>query len=298
MIASSRLSLSRVSFGFKIDFAKGTEDPARVFRSLSEFTKFCQSLDKSLVRSLNIDAEPILILDDIEQGSIISWLKNNFKSSDKERFRVDILDEINIYLNKARRAFINFLSERDTIGNLAEATKLQTELLSLAQNSGIGKFTICGPVNHKELLESAENYQLALCELTLADKAYYLTANESFPINVNFRFSKDKIEDILLDRTLEAEREMILKIKKPDYLGDSKWVFRHGRKTIEAKVNDLEWMRSFRRREVPVIPGDSFRAIVKTVTKYDFNGEVLSEQSTIQKVIEVIPDIYEQISLF
>lgn len=298
MVASSRSSLSRVSFGFKIDFATNTEDPARVFRSLSQLINFSQTLDKSLIKALNVNVEPVLLLEDIEPGSITSWLRNNFKFSEEEIVGFNILNEINLYLNEARRVFINFLSERSTIQNISEASTLQSELLSLAEKSGISKFTISGPVSHKELLESVDKYQLGLRELILTDKAYYLTGNKTAPLNVDFRFSKEKIEDILLFQTLENQDEMILKIKKPDYLGDSKWVFRHGRRTIEAKVNDLEWMRSFRRREIPVSPGDSFRAIVKSITKYDLNGEVLSENSSIEKVIEVIPDIYEQLSLF
>jgi hypothetical protein len=32
--------------------------------------------------------------------------------------------------------------------------------------------------------------------------------------------------------------QMILAVKKPDYLGDSKWDLRHGRRSIAAKIED------------------------------------------------------------
>ncbi|MEB3283227.1 MAG: hypothetical protein VKK42_30335 [Lyngbya sp.] len=92
---------------------------------------------------------------------------------------------------------------------------------------------------------------------------------------------------------------MILKIKKPDYLGESKWEFKHEKRTINVKIQDLEWLSKFRNREVVVAPGDAIKAIVEVISKYDFSGEVISIQYSIQKVLEVIPMPPEsQLSLF
>jgi len=291
--------LAGSGFGLKIDFAKNTEDPARVFRALSGLIDFCQYFDKSLVRALNLDIKPILLLEDIDQGSITGWLKNSFRTS-KNEIITDraIWQALSRYLNTAKRIFIDFFRDRDTVESLEEITGLQRKLLHLAEASPLSTRTICGPVSQRELLEGVDKFQLPLRELMVADKAYYLLNEESSSINLDLNISASQIEKILLGEVLENEQEMILKIKKPDYLGDSKWVFRHGKRTIEAKMNDLEWMQSFRRREIPVVPGDAFRAVIRSVTKYDFNGELLSEQISVQRVIEVIPDIYEQLSLF
>ena len=69
------VSSGRADFGFKIDFVRNTEDPARVFRAFSGLIDFCQVTDKTLIKSLDIDIEPDLLLDNIEQGSISVWLK-------------------------------------------------------------------------------------------------------------------------------------------------------------------------------------------------------------------------------
>lgn len=293
-----RSSSTDFRFGFKIDFVRNTEDPARVFRALSHLIKFSESLDKSLVRALNIEAEPVLLLDSVEEGSITNWLKNTFKFPEKHEISPAIVNELSDYLNRARGVFISFLSERETITDLSEVSQLQAKLLKLAENSKLSKFTIYGPVSHKELLDNSGKYQLGLRELAKKDKVYYLTNNIKSILDTKFNLPENSIDNILLSRTISSEQKMILKIKKPDYLGDSKWIFRHGNRTIEAKITDLNWMRSFRARKVSLIPGDSLKVIAEIVTNYDFNGEVLSEKSTIKKVIEVIPDFYKQLPLF
>jgi hypothetical protein len=76
-------SSDRADFGFKIEFVRDTEDPSRVFRAFSGLIDFCQVTDKTLIKSLDLDIEPDLRLDNIEQGSIIVWLKNVLKSANE-----------------------------------------------------------------------------------------------------------------------------------------------------------------------------------------------------------------------
>lgn len=84
-----------------------------------------------------------------------------------------------------------------------------------------------------------------------------------------------------------------------NYLGESKWEFRHGSRAIDVKINDLEWLKKFRQREIIIAPGDAVKAKVEIVSKYDSLGELLSTQHTIQKVITIIPMPPEnQLSLF
>ena len=89
--------------------------------------------------------------------------------------------------------------------------------------------------------------------------------------------------------TVVATNEMILKIKKPDYLGESMWEFRHGSTVILARGSDGEWLRQFQTREVQIRPGDSIRAVVQIINKYDFEGELLGTSYEISEVSEVVP---------
>ncbi|NER04782.1 MAG: hypothetical protein F6K17_20345 [Okeania sp. SIO3C4] len=274
-------------FGYKIDFARDTEDPGRVFRAMSKLIEFSQVTDKTLIKYLDVEIESNLVLDNIEQGSLIVWLKNILKSADHNQ-------EINIqsvcsYLVKAKSEIIQFISDRDTIKDNSEFLELEERLKLSAQESETNSLSIYTPPSNKDLLLSIDKLQPPISELQKADKLSYVTKDSSFPINRKFSLSEESKENLLFKEVSKNEYKMVLKIKKPDYLGESKWIFKHGKRRIEAKIGDLEWLESFRNRDVLIFPGTAIKAIVEVIDKYDFSGKLISTQYTVQKVIEIIP---------
>lgn len=304
MVASSNrvysLTDNRADFGFKIDFARDTEDPARVFRAFEKLIDFCEFTDKALIKALDIELESSLILDNIVQGSIIIWLKNIFSIDENQSHQNINLKKISLYLVNAKSSIINFINTRNTINSPSELTELQTRLKESATSTEVNPLGIYTPSSTQDLLASIDKFQTANDELQEVDKLFYLIREQpSVPINRDFSISSEQKENLLTGETLQSEIEMILKVKKPDYLGESKWEFKHEKRTINVKIQDLEWLSKFRNREVSVVPGDAIKAIVQVISKYDFSGEVISIQYSIQKVIEVIPMPPEsQLSLF
>ena len=53
-----------------------------------------------------------------------------------------------------------------------------------------------------------------------------------------FYFSPETIENPVVRETLVGRGELILKVKKPDYLGDSKWKFKYDKQTFTARILD------------------------------------------------------------
>jgi len=85
---------------------------------------------------------------------------------------------------------------------------------------------------------------------------------------------------------------MILKVKKPDYLGESMWDFKHGDRAIQAKIIDMDWLSDFHLRKYDIRPGDSLRAVLETQIKYGFSGEVIAVHNFIVAVKEIITESY------
>jgi len=79
-----------------------------------------------------------------------------------------------------------------------------------------------------------------------------------------------------------------VKVKKPDYLGTSKWIFKHSGHPIDAKILDKEWLDQFQTKTVSVQPGDSLRAVVREETLYGYDNEIVGTNYEIVKVIAVI----------
>ena len=95
------------------------------------------------------------------------------------------------------------------------------------------------------------------------------------------------MEELLTREVNSNESIMILKVRKPDYLGESKWEFVLDR-GFDAKIIDIDWLNRFQNRIEDVRPGDAIRANVRTEIRYGYEGEVVGVRHTIVKVIEVV----------
>lgn len=93
---------------------------------------------------------------------------------------------------------------------------------------------------------------------------------------------------VFVKEQLSNEANMILRVKKPDFLGDSMWDFVHAGRTFAAHMADAEWLELFRRGRVLLCPGDSLRVVIRSTLRYGFDNEVLGSHYDILKVEEVL----------
>ena len=135
----------------------------------------------------------------------------------------------------------------------------------------------------------------SLGELQTGDKALLETANgDKVEFNLSIHIAPDTLQELLVEKTITNTEEMILKVKKPDFLGDSRWEFIHDH-VLEAKVLDLPWLSQFRNGDFVLLPGSAIRASVQVDVGYGYEYEVVSRAVSILKVHEVInPPSHEQ----
>lgn len=280
---------SRASFGLEINFDRGEGDPSRVFIAMSELIKACQDIDRKLVGSIQVDLEPILLLEDIQRGSLIAWIRSTFKlSEDTPNLGLDS-NKLEEYLDQSKFALVDFT--RNTT-NLTDAglTEVQMKIYDiLSEKKPTPELPIYTPVPKKDLLSGIQKIQTAVSHLEEGkDSAKYIGGdNSKVPFNLTLDVTPGSIEDLLTKETLQNEVMMLLKVKKPDYLGSSQWEFKDGKSTIDVKITDFEWLEKFRNREVVLAPGDSLLAIVDVISKYDIDNNLISTRHTLLKVLEV-----------
>jgi len=104
---------------------------------------------------------------------------------------------------------------------------------------------------------------VALENLRPGDLAKFESKEGDAAFNLNFDVSPESLEAVLTARTIENHAELLLKIKKPDYLGDSQWELRHGSRNVPAQIEDAAWLHRFQTRQVNVRPGDAIRGRVR-----------------------------------
>jgi hypothetical protein len=283
------ITRSRASFGLKINFDEGEGDPSRVFLAMAELIKVCQDIDRRLVSSIQVDVEPILLLEDIQQGSLIAWIRSTFKfPKDTPSLGLDS-HKLEEYLGESKFALVDFTRSKTALTDVG-LTEVQMKIFGiLSEKKPTPELPIYTPVPKKDLLFGIQKIQSAVAYLT-EDKdgvEYIGRDNSKTPFNLALDITPGVIEDILTKETLANEITMLLKVKKPDYLGSSQWEFKDAKGSIDVKINDFEWLERFRNREFVLAPGDSVLAIVGVVSKYDIDNNLISTRHTLLKVLEL-----------
>lgn len=286
----------RSDFGIKIDYQRGTENPERVFRAMTDLLESMKMIDQQLVKSIDSRIEPVMMLEDVETGSIIVWLRNLLEAAADDALKnLDWKPQVGKYLVKAKYALLNFMDKRIEISDKEELFALQKEIHDLAEETDVRQFPAYAPVTMPDLIGSVDSISSSLKHLKEQDKVYLLSAGdgqgeqqEQQPFNLSFDIVPEDVESLVTKEEIINEITQTLQVKKPDYLGESMWEFRHT-KNFSAKILDEEWLKKFQNRKVDIRPGDSIKAKLKVKVKYGFDNKVISETYDIIEVLAVLP---------
>lgn len=276
-------------FTLKIDFDKHSENPSRVFDAMSGLIKSFEKFDRDLIKSIDTKIEPVLFLEDVETGSLKTILVSILRGIPDEAIKsLDWKKLIGDYLLKAKYIVLQKLEGRKEINDVNFIKDIQQEIFEQAENTDVKLFPSYSPISPQNLVNNIDNINKALEPLNSKDRATIISSFGKATFNIGLSFNTDDIDELLTKETHESESTMILKVKRPDYLGTSMWDFKHGNKSISAKITDLDWLDNFQKRKVDIRPGDSLRARVVTKIKYGYEFEYLGQSYVVVKIEEVI----------
>jgi hypothetical protein len=277
-------------FYVQIDFQKGTGNPERVFQAMSDLIHTFRHIDQDLSSSIATTIHSKLILQDIEAGSIRARLRSILESIDDDGLKeLDWKKLVGSYLVKGKYGILKFLEEKERIDNRKQIEDLRESLVNLAGEADIKKLPFYNPIPEARLIKDLQCLGNSLVPLLENDTVKFSGNGEIVIINKGFVVSPDAIEEILTERVLTGQYEVFLKVKKPDYLGQSMWEFKHEGKLVQAKILDVLWLRRFQNKEIHLGPGDSIRVLVEVKVNYDKYGDVISSHYTVLEVKEIIP---------
>ncbi len=286
----------KADFGFEIDFQRGVGPASRVFTATHDFIKACEALDDELVRSIDSSIETILVLEDIQAGSIKTWLRNTMSATDDDALKtLDWKPLVGKYLVRAKYAVIRWIDDDTAPRSLPD---LRRELQRIASETDVRHLPDYSAPSPGALVSAIRDFQAVKDRLVPGDRATLLTSEGNLEFNLSVTLHVEDIEALAVARTIDVPpTEMILPVKKPDYLGDSKWELRHGKRNISAKIEHPEWLRKFQQRQEDVRPGDALRCMVQITYLYGFDNELLTERYTVLKVLEVLVNRVEVLQL-
>ncbi|HUT17462.1 MAG TPA: hypothetical protein VMW84_04105 [Acidobacteriota bacterium] len=276
-------------FCIEIDFERGSfERPSRVFEAMAGLIEGMQALDIKLAQAIYVRLRPELVLEEIEAGSIRSWLRNRIIETDDEALeKLDYKKIIGDYLVKAKYRVLERLKDRDSLEE-SKVKELQGELQQLAEETKVRKIPSYGIVRRRVLAEFWIKTSESTAVLGERDVARYISTPGQIVLPKGSVLPDEIKEEILTQEISTSETVLLLKVKKPDYLGQSRWLFHYDGHPIEASIEDKDWLESFQNSDIIVRPGDSLKASLKTEVKKGFDKEDVSVRYYVTKVIDVV----------
>jgi hypothetical protein len=273
----------------RIEFERGAGDPSRVFHAMAGLIESTQLLDSHLALILGANVRTTLLLQDVEAASLKAKLKTVIEEIPDEAVKDgDVKKVIGHFLFKAKHKILDWCSARDSIQNRDEVKQLEAEIHELAEESDIKLIPAYAPLETATLLTDINSVKDALAYLETHDVATYKSPVGASEYNPALTVSDDVVRELITREIIAAEGERILKVKKPDYLGSSKWGFKYGAHMIEAKVLAGEWLNRFQSSQEVVLPGDSLRVVLREEVSYGYDNEIVHTDYEVVKVLEVI----------
>ena len=275
-------------FAITIDFRRGEGNPRRIFDAASLLIEGFERFDETTAASIDSHIEPVLVLEDVEAGSLKIWLKNVLKATDDQALKeLDWKPQVGKYLVRAKYMMLEWLDRGDS-GRPPSLGDLADELRRLASETDVRHLPDYAPLHEGRLLGALDKVQDAKRQLTRGDKLYIETEGRTYEVDISRTWSPTAEIAPNSQRETTSFAEMILTVRKPDMIGTTQWQFRHGKLNLSAPINDKEWLEVYHAGRIDIRPGHALRCHVKFVYRYDPNGTLIDQDTEIEKVYEII----------
>lgn len=279
-----------VSYTLRLAYEPGARDPSRLFSAMARAIEAFRQVDLLLARSVGRELSYEQTLESFEVGSFITRIKEAFEYSQAQELEEASDSGAVSFVKHGRSRIVKTLTENPKIESTEPVEKLAEELDGIARETNVSNSLSYRPLREVDLVEGLDELSQPVRGLTGRESLIF-SGDEDEPQEMprDAFVARREIESSIIRRTIITERETILKIKRPDYLGNAKWEFKHGRALVPAKILDARWLDDFHERRAQTGPGDSLSVKVQVTEEYDKNGNLVRETTEILEVREIIP---------
>ena len=278
------------NFELRLDFAKGTRDPSRVFISMAEYIDSFTFLDASLLSPFDANITTHLELQDILSGSIRTMMRRVLSAIDDSALKDGNWNKVlGIFLHNAKHSILRWCNNQKEVSDPFMITSKVEEINQLAAATNLHYLPTYKPYTPQMLIQGVQGLITAGRVLQISDTIMYESCGDKVAFNRTVSFSPSVIEHFLSPEISHNRVKAVVIIKKPDYLGDSQWEFRYEDRTIRAHIRDGDWIKSFRDRQFEIKPGDALRVILDIDIKLDENGRPQEPRYEVVDVLGIVP---------
>ncbi|WP_052692057.1 hypothetical protein [Teredinibacter purpureus] len=275
-------------FEITIDFEVGG-DPNRIYKTMVSLLDSFRGLDGTLTEMLGIEITDSLSLEGIENGSLKTIIRNLIEDlPDKDLREFNVKRLIGHYLIKSKYTILRWCQETPKLDSPDQVKALEGELLKIAEESHINQIPAYSPPNRVKLLTSITEIQKSTKYLGQNDAVFFSSLEGNSKVSNGIEISEAIVREVLTREVVEERTTSILKVKKPDYLGRSKWLMKFQGHNVDVAISDAEWLEKFQNKEIALLPGDSIKGSLLRVISYGHDLEMLSISYHLESIHEII----------
>ncbi|MBW9464618.1 hypothetical protein [Enterobacter roggenkampii] len=253
------------TFGIRIDYKVGRNRPEKVFEAMAMYINAYEDLIQLLSQTIGCNDEFNFVLDAVEKGSIITFLKKKHEQT-VDLVTSKILKEAGD-TTKVLQGISNIASE-EQIDEIAEKvdeslTKSFPELFTIAQPQ-VEKKTLA------KILKRLADANLNLRQDETVDLILNNKKDEAVKVNTDFKFSANLDDLYIEDKILKNGVTDKLFIVKPVNDGNSRWDCKslNMNQRFDAVMMDKIWLERYQSGLIPAIgPSDIMLAKMNLVIK-------------------------------
>lgn len=279
-------------YEIKVDFNPENNDPVLIYKAMAASIEYLQKSDDILAKSISKDNKVKISLHRIKEGSLRSFIRSRTECPENELQSQNDEDDLEIkvkeYFARGKRVITQGLLDLGSELNEEQLEEIASKVDTIAKETRIAEqpfYILPSAGDIKDIAVAAEKTASLMDDNS---RILYIGKDEQAvelpkKINLEKNLFNDEMRKIL-----KSERNLILKVKKPDFLGDSRWEMKHGKNRIVCKIVDEGWINRFKNKEVLVFPGDSLECVVEITEEYDELGNLIKSEYQIKEVENVI----------
>ena len=265
-----------------------------------DLTDAVQVFQRHVAQLIGQDVNSSLLLSDIEKGSLIAKFFSKITGFDEKVNRESGWDVgVAGLINSAVEKVVIFLSGDDRNINFEQVKRLCEEIEREAAQVSNGQLHSSTHLPPSDVIRFGVKVVKAVNGLSANDSVYFATSNVNVEIPKGIPLDEDVAQQLLLEY-VEENRDLaaVLKVKKPDYLGRSKWsvVYQRNGRTIDVKIQHYTWLDQYQTNSLgdSILPGDCLLAVMLVRCGFGKGGEIVFEDFIVEEVLKVIHSSHEQ----
>ena len=280
------------NYQIEIEYKSSEHDLIKTFSALALFIEGDENFSNIFLRLLGEIETQKAIMTNIEFSSIKVFLRNVFRNTSDDQIREKGHRAfISQFLIEIKNYFLKILSEKSEIDHRI-FDQVKPELIEIAKKNNIEQFIQLDNLSPTEFLDCID-YLIKPSKILANNQNIRIKCQgHEYIINKDINYNRSEIERSINVEEIYRDQEIRILVKKPDYIGQSKWDFYYDGVPINAKIMHSEWLKRFQNgslstHEIP-LPGDGLRVRATIARTKDRIGRTISTEYEINEVLEVI----------